>query len=158
MLQRIQSLFLFLAFTLCVLAFFFPFADFVLDGEMGYYFFSLTGLRDAGPGQAHLFNWVFSLPLWLLNSMAGFLCIYIIFQYKNRAHQLKMLRISILITILLIGFIFYYAASLIEKKLGMTPHYRMGIYFPLLAVLFQILANRAISRDDKLVRSADRLR
>ncbi|HNW54095.1 MAG TPA: DUF4293 family protein [Bacteroidales bacterium] len=32
------------------------------------------------------------------------------------------------------------------------------MYLPLVALVFQVMANRAIKRDDKLVRSADRLR
>jgi hypothetical protein len=158
MLQRIQSLYLFLAFIACVLAFFIPVADFVLNSEQGYFLFSILGLKDAGPGHQQVFNWMFSFPLWSLNALVGILCLYIIFQYKNRIRQLKLLRINVLINIILIGFLFYYSASLIESKLGMTPHYRAGIYFPLAAVLLQIMATRGIRHDEKLVRSADRLR
>ncbi|MHC1708011.1 MAG: DUF4293 domain-containing protein [Bacteroidales bacterium] len=158
MIQRIQSLYLFLAFVACLLTFFFPFADFVLNSEQGYFLFSLMGLIDSGPDRLQVFNWLFSLPLWSLNSFVGLMSLFIVFQYKNRVRQLKLLRINVFVNIILIGFIFYYAASLIENKLGMTPHYRAGIYFPLASIILQILATRAIRNDEKLVRSADRLR
>lgn len=158
MIQRIQSLYLLLAFIACVLTFFFPFADFVLNGDQGYYLFTVTGLRDTGPGHVQVFNWVFSLPLWAMNTLVGLLCIYIIFHFKDRITQLKLLRVNVFINLIFIGFVFYYASSLIENKLGMTPHYRIGIYFPLASILLQVLATRAIRKDEKLVRSADRLR
>lgn len=158
MLQRIQSLYLFLAFVACVLTFFFPFADFAQGGDQAYYLFKLTGLIDSKPPYLQVFNWVFNLPLWSTNTAVGIICIYVLFQYKNRIRQLKLLRISVFINIILVGFIFYYSTSLIENKLAMTPHYRAGIYFPLAAILLQILANRGIRKDEALVRSADRLR
>ena len=158
MLQRIQSVYLFLAFIALILTFFFPFADFALNGDQGYYLFTLTGLKDSGPEHVQVFNWIFSLPLWVLDTVAAIMCLMVIFNYKDRIKQLKLLRINIFVIIILVGFIFYYSSSLIENKLGMTPHYKAGIYFPLAAVVLQFLANRSIRKDEALVRSADRLR
>ena len=36
--------------------------------------------------------------------------------------------------------------------------YHVGCYLPVLAIAFLILANRAIKKDEKLVRSLDRIR
>jgi len=36
--------------------------------------------------------------------------------------------------------------------------YKYGIYLPVIALIFNLLANRFIRRDEKLVRSVDRLR
>jgi len=49
---------------------------------------------------------------------------------------------------------------MIEKKINIIPNYldSIGIYLPLIALVFMVMANRAIKRDEKLVRSADRLR
>jgi ABC-type polysaccharide transport system permease subunit len=56
--------------------------------------------------------------------------------------------------------IFFFYIPMIEKKISIVPDYSkaFGIYLPLVALVFLIMANRAIKRDDKLVRSADRLR
>lgn len=158
MIQRIQSVYLFLAFAACCLVFFLPFADFTLDAEKGYYYFTVLGLYTPGPDKIQVFNWLFALPLWLMNSLTAVLCLYILFQYKNRIQQLKLLRITVFINILFVGLIFYYASSLIEKKLGMTSHYKTGIIMPLISLVMEVLATQSIRKDERMVRSADRLR
>ncbi|MCX6270117.1 MAG: DUF4293 domain-containing protein [Bacteroidetes bacterium] len=158
MLQRIQSVFLLLACLACILTFFFPFAEFFSD--LGYYRFTLTGFKHISPEPVAVFSWFFAFPLCLLNSVLIVMTGYILSLYKNRVRQLKLLRISVFINIILVGLIFYYAHSLIEQKLGLSPVYTksIGIYFPLVSIIFQILANRSIRKDEMLVRSADRLR
>jgi uncharacterized oligopeptide transporter (OPT) family protein len=49
---------------------------------------------------------------------------------------------------------------LVERKTGIKPDYAggIGIYLPIVSLMFLVLANRAIKRDEKLVRSSDRLR
>ena len=62
--------------------------------------------------------------------------------------------------VMLIGLIFFVFSPLIGRTLNATVDYSAdaGIYFPLVALLMLILANRSIMKDEKLVRSADRLR
>ncbi len=75
---------------------------------------------------------------------------------------MKMCRLNALFLLGLIFSMFY----LIDKAQAMFEgmqieaeiHYGIGTYLPLLAVVLNILATRAIKKDDKLVRSADRLR
>ncbi len=158
MLQRIQSVYLFLAFAGLILTFFFPFASFYSD--LAYYRFSITGFHHIHPDPTPVFNWLFAFPLWLLDLVTAVMLLTITFSYRDRIRQLKLLRISLLINIVFIALVFYYAEYLIEQKLGLSPHYRgsTGLYFPIAAVFFQILATRAIRKDETLVRSANRLR
>ncbi len=157
MIQRIQTVYLSAAFLAMALIFAFPLAQFF--SETGAYIFSITGLKNMVPGGTNAFNTMIFIPLSIVAAGIGLLSVFTIFQYKNRAFQIKLTSIGVLASIALIIGIFFFV-HLIGKKIGIEPDYRKayGIYFPLVALVFMVMANRAIKRDDKLVRSADRLR
>jgi hypothetical protein len=158
MIQRIQTVYLTLAFVALALLFAFPLAQFF--SENGAYIFSVTGLKNMVPGEANAFSPIIFLPLIIVVVGLAFLSLFTIFQYKNRSFQIKLTSIGVLAAIALIMGIFFLYIPLIEKKINIVPDYRkaFGIYLPLVALVFMVMANRAIKRDDKLVRSADRLR
>ena len=83
--------------------------------------------------------------------------LFIIFKYKNRLLQIKLCRISILINTVIIVLIFFYTDSF-EKELATKADYKIGAVLPLLSVIFLYLAASAIRKDEKLVKSSDRLR
>lgn len=161
MIQRIQTIYLALTALALALLFAFPLAQFYapIDG-IGTYVFSITGLKNMVPGGDDAIKPFLFLPMTIVAVGICLLAVFVIFQYKNRAFQIKLTSIGILAIILMVMGIFFLYIPLIEKKIGIIPDYRkaFGIYLPLLALVFMVLANRAIKRDDKLVRSADRLR
>jgi hypothetical protein len=158
MIQRIQTVYLLLAIIALSLVFAFPLAQFF--AENGAYVFSVTGLKNMVPGEPPAFNAMLFLPLVVFTAGIALLDLFTIFRYKNRALQVKLTNIAVLATIALIMGIFFLYIPMIEKKINIVPDYRkaFGIYLPLVALVFQVMATRAIKRDDKLVRSADRLR
>jgi len=79
-----------------------------------------------------------------------------IFSFKNRKRQILLNTISIIINVLLIGVLAYWLLNLsggiqIPEK-GIEP------VFPLIAVIGLLIANIYIRRDERLVKSVDRLR
>ena len=158
MIQRIQTVYLSLAFVAIALLFAFPLANFF--SETGAYVFSVTGLKNMVPGEADAFKPVLFLPIIIVAAGIALIALYTIFQYKNRLFQIKLTNIGVLLAIALIMGIFFLYIPMIEKKIAIVPDYSkaFGIYLPLVALVFLVMANRAIKRDDKLVRSADRLR
>ena len=158
MIQRIQTVYLSLAFIAIALLFAFPLAQFF--AEDGAYIFSVTGLKNMVPGEPAAFNNLIFLPLILVSAGIGLLSLFTIFQYKNRALQVKLTNITVLASIAIIMGIFFAYVPVIKKKINIVPDYShaYGIYFPLVALVFTVMANRAIKRDEKLVKSADRLR
>lgn len=158
MIQRIQTLYLSFALIASALLFAFPLAQFF--GENGAYIFSITGLKNMVPDGTNPFNSMVFLPLIVVAAGLVLLTLFTIFQYKNRAYQIKLTNAGVLASIALIIGIFFLYIPMIEKKITITPYYldSIGVYFPLVALVFMVLANRAIKRDEKLVRSADRLR
>ena len=79
-----------------------------------------------------------------------------IFSFKNRKRQILLNTISIIINALLIGVLAYWLLNLsggiqIPEK-GIEP------IFPLIAVICLLIANVYIRKDERLVKSVDRLR
>lgn len=87
---------------------------------------------------------------------SALLSIVTIFLFKNRQLQFVMGRINILTNLILLGVLIYVSltlpgeASVSEKGIGM--------FVPVLAILLLFFANRAIKKDEDLVKSVDRLR
>jgi hypothetical protein len=158
MIQRIQSVFLFLAFIATVAIFFYPIAG--IYSDLFTYKFYVYELKNMVPGEPSLFTFMTTFPLLLLNVIIAAMALACIFLYKNRIRQARIVRLAILLEIVFIALIFFVYAGIIEKNLHATPDYleEAGIYFPLISLIFLILAYRFILKDERLVRSADRLR
>jgi hypothetical protein len=157
MIQRLQTIFLFLAAVSCVLMFFFPIAYFFHE-TLGNYKFFITGMQCMDPDPRVRVSTWFVAPLFLAAGLSVILSVVSIFLYRNRPYQIRLVAFNILLNILLIVLIFLVYTGKIESFLQITPSYQAGVSFPLLSLLFLILANRWIRKDEALVRSADRLR
>jgi predicted membrane channel-forming protein YqfA (hemolysin III family) len=79
-----------------------------------------------------------------------------IFSFKNRKRQMLLNRISIFINALLIGLLLYGLLNLSGGK--NFPEKGIEPIFPFLAIICLLIANRFIRRDERLVKSVDRLR
>lgn len=158
MLQRIQSLYLGLAVIALTLLFFFPIASFL--SETLYFDFSIAGLKSHVPGVIPDFPGWFTWPLAFLTLVIIILLGYTIYRFKNRSQQIMLTNIGVLLNVILVAAMLFLYTYLIEKKTGITPNYlsHIGVYLPLISLVFIMLANWAIKRDEKLVKSADRLR
>ncbi len=156
MIQRIQSLFLLFAVITCILTFVFPLASFW--AEEGSYKFFITGLKAILPGDK--VSGINAIPLIVITALIGAMSLTIFFLYKKRLLQLKILRFGIMLNIVLVLLILFFYVPAIEKITSIEADYtsEIGIYFPLICLVFLYLANRFINKDEKLVRAADRLR
>ncbi len=164
MIQRIQTLFLIVAFISTILLFFYPVANITEYTqvksetlETDYYELSATGFHDPSPDSIpQLSRYVF-VPLIIIIIMVLVLIGYTIFRYKNRLHQLKLIKMSIFLNIVMIAAIFLnYPKLFIDSQIDIEPG--LGAYFPLISLIFLLLANRYILKDEKLVKSTERLR
>jgi hypothetical protein len=161
MIQRIQSVFLFMAFLATVALFFYPIAGIYSDlVAYKFYVYELKNMAPLLPGEVPKFTFMTTFPLLLLNVLVGGMSLICIFLYKNRIRQAKIVRLAILLEIVLIVLVFFVYAGIIEKNLFVSPEYpeEAGMYFTLVTLIFLILAYRFIIKDERLVRSADRLR
>ena len=154
MIQRIQTVYLLIAEILIGALFFVPFAE-IAGKEGSIYRFDIKGIYLEGVQKSEIIY--SSLPLVLLWAVSLILILVTIFLYKNRVLQMRISTINIFILLGLGGLIFYYVRSGAKLLMGV---YSLTIYlvFPVIAAILIYLAIRAISKDELLVRSIDRIR
>jgi peptidoglycan/LPS O-acetylase OafA/YrhL len=144
MLQRIQTIYLIIAVIISgVVAFIVPFWN-EANGEMR---LLLDLLQDGR-------TYYRAIPILFVLSAIGSLVA--VFKYKNRTRQIIINRINIVINFLLLGIIVYHLLTL-PGEIDISEK-GIGVFIPLLVIVFLALANKAILKDEKLVKSVDRLR
>lgn len=129
MIQRVQTLFL----LLLVLA---QFSLFMMGGEI-----SIMGS---------------SIIIKSISITSLFFGLLAIFSYKNRKRQILLNQFNIFINALLIGLLIYW---LLNVSGGINfPEKGIELTFPLISLIGLFFANYYINKDEKLVKSVDRLR
>ncbi|WP_299336133.1 DUF4293 domain-containing protein [uncultured Psychroserpens sp.] len=79
-----------------------------------------------------------------------------IFSYKNRKFQFVLGRLNIILNFILLGFFVY--QLLIPPGESNISEKGVGIFIPILSIVLLVMANKAIKKDEDLVKSVDRLR
>ncbi len=145
MIQRIQTVFLLLAAISFFLLFQFPFA--------------VSDIANPGFLEDKDFDIFDNIVLVVLTALGGLIALIAIFLYKNRPLQIRLSYLIIILGIILVlvaAVLFYNEAANIMDKVGISDG--LGLFMPVLAFIFGFLAARFIRKDEKIVRSADRLR
>ncbi|MCP9198424.1 DUF4293 domain-containing protein [Gramella sp. GC03-9] len=79
-----------------------------------------------------------------------------IFMFKNRKLQFVLGRLNIILNLFLLGVFVYWSLSLPgEMEISEKG---IGMFLPIVSIVFLVLANKAIKKDEDLVKSVDRLR
>ena len=152
MIQRIQTLYLLLASSALGLQFALPYAQVGTDSP-----------AKADPVFADgVFNLIDNIGLLGLTGLGLVAGLVAIFLFKNRPLQGRIAAVGMMVSIMLAalcGFALYQAMSR-QYPEGATVQYQfgMGLGMPILAIALLWLAQRAIGKDENLVRSMDRLR
>ncbi|MBS7231407.1 DUF4293 domain-containing protein [Flavobacterium psychroterrae] len=137
MIQRIQTVYLILTFLITgVLVFFIPL--WTLNNGKNFYF-----MQDQ-----------FYTILFGLSTM---LTIISIISYKKRQNQFVMGRLNIILNLILLGLFVYRSLNLSGETLAVSEK-GIGMFLPIVAIVLLVLANKAIKKDEDLVKSVDRLR
>ncbi len=79
-----------------------------------------------------------------------------ILSFKKRQLQFVLNRLNIILNFVLLGVFVYRSLSLSGETL--VSEKGIGVLFPIISIVFLVLANKAIKRDEDLVKSVDRLR
>mgnify|MGYP001189638688 FL=1 len=143
MIQRIQSIYLFLAS--------------VVSGGLIFVFNLWKTLKEQifvlDLFSKELFTFKV-IPLMFITS--SILSLVTIFLYRDRKLQFVIGRIIILINLFLLGLLIYLSLTLPGET--SVSEKGIGMFLPILVVLLIVLANKAIKKDEDLVKSVDRLR
>jgi len=137
MIQRIQTVYLILTFiATSVLMLFIPL--WTLKGGALFYF-----------NQDPIYN--------VIVGLSTMLTIVSIISYKKRQNQFVMNRLNIILNLILLGLFVYRSLNLSGETLVVSEK-GIGMFLPIVAIVLLVLANKAIKKDEDLVKSVDRLR
>jgi len=130
MIQRVQSIFLFIAAIFAV-------GFLVCPG------IELNNVVTAG--KSHI-------PLLIIGSLSALISIADIFLFNNRILQMNVGKLNLVLLVVLVGLSAWTEYGDGDFQPG------VGIFLPFVAYIFNWLALRYIRKDEDLVRSTDRLR
>lgn len=151
MIQRIQSIWLLLASITILCLLFVPVLTDKSSG--GTYILYGSGIKF---WDGDVIDQSANTPLFISTILAGLISLVNIFNFRNRTLQKRIASLNIL---LILGLSFW--LSQLGKNLpgGLEKsEINLGLFLPLIAIIFTLLAIRGIKKDEKLIRSADRLR
>lgn len=163
MIQRIQSIFLVLVSATMVAMLFFPLWQKVdTEGKEKITLTPWTIVHDKEnpqTEQAEIVTEKAVYPIAGLAIIGAIVALFSVFKYDNRLLQMKLGALNSLVIGGSLGFAVYYIFEA-ENALpqNISGAYLPGFYFSAAALFFNALANRFIRRDERLVRSADRIR
>ena len=84
------------------------------------------------------------------------LAVVSIVMYKKRQNQFVVNRLNMILNLFLLGFFVYRSLSLSGETV--VSEKGIGMLIPVFSIVFLVLTNRAIKKDEDLVKSVDRLR
>lgn len=157
--QRIQTVFLAVGILALLASMVFPIWSIDANGEpkvlTSFYLMSVSN-NQTGTG-AHYAYLPYAVTAMLCVGAITLAFIEIL-KYRNRTTQMK---IGALNSFFLVGVIlasFYFSSDLMKSLQAGGGAYGLGMWLPGVAVLCNLLANRFIRKDEKLVRDSNRLR
>lgn len=155
MIQRIQSVYLLLTTLISILFLNGSIFKFVDKSASLIKLTFANIVKVTGTGGSEMIGSV--IPVSVLLILIPILALVTIFLYKKRSIQLLLTKILIVLVIIFILTLAYYSYLIVVRHSGsISADFKMIL--PLLMLLFSILAYRGISKDDRLVKSYDRLR
>lgn len=136
MIQRIQTVYMFLAFAVA--------------GGLSLVL-PLWTLADGTSYIAGMNTWY-----TLLFASSAALSMYAILQYKKRQTQFVVNRLNMILNFILLGLFVFRSLNLSGET--QVSEKGIGMLLPLVSIFLLAFANRAIKKDEDLVKSADRIR
>jgi hypothetical protein len=156
MIQRIQSLYLFIAAMLTGSFIWLKLAT--LANDTSTHTLTFKGIMQSsttmGEPSQLLYN---SWPLALLVIITTVVSLIALFLYKKRMLQIRIVGMNAALQLGLFAMVFYLGQTS-ASNLEAVISYHLPVAFPLVAVVLSILAIIAIGKDEALLRSFNRLR
>jgi hypothetical protein len=137
MIQRIQTVYLLIALVILgALPFVFP-------------LFTMSDGKE--------FRFMNDFFYTVLFGLSTTLTLISIMYFKKRQHQFVLNRLTIILNLILLVLFVYRSLNLSGEAVQVSEK-GIGMFLPIVAIVFLALANKAIKKDEDLVKSADRLR
>ena len=142
MIQRIQSLWLLLAAVAMFLALKLPFAV-------------AKSLESGNTKDITVDEYLIAFLIAILLSVGS---LVIIFLFKRRSNQKRLIWLGILTSVLFIVLMYFHVEEYKTNDNNITASFSIGAVFPIVYIIFMAMAYAGVRRDEKLIRSIERLR
>lgn len=152
MIQRIQTIYLLLAAIVTGIFTFMSMATLYTQGAPIQ--FSGTGFYEAGSNEAIAYVW----PLTIVCALAALLPLLNIFLYRNRLLQIRVCHFTTLMLLAVYATFGIYVYNMSMTLQAESIQWGAALSMPFVALILNIIAQSRIRADERLVRSADRLR
>jgi uncharacterized membrane protein YhaH (DUF805 family) len=155
MIQRIQSIFMALAAVWAILMIIVDPVYFEMIASDKMYELKGQGLFLLSDIEPQLSSY----PVLALLALLAIVPMGAILRFKDRKLQMKLMRLNMILALGFIGLAVFYidrSQALIGEETDIIPS--IWFYTSAVPILFSILANRFIKKDEDLVKAADRLR
>jgi len=151
MLQRKQTIYLFIAIVVTVIALVFPLGFYEQEGLVTGNMYNLWIIT--AQDMHDMVVW----PLFAIQLVTLPLAVISIFAYRNRIFQSRLCSLNIL---LLVGWyiVFVVYTFVFNGRYNSVFHYSLIDLLPLLSIILYFIARKGIMAEEKLVRDADRIR
>lgn len=157
MIQRIQTVYLFVAFVVTIVLLFIP-IGYIYTPDSAYVF-TCFNVKLIPPMEGVLMN---TLYIALILIVSACMSLYAIFKFKDRMKQSRIVSFNMLVFLIAIVMMIWIFPDYIFKRNAVlansTFRFNNWIMIFVLPPVAMFLANRAIRNDEKKVRAADRLR
>ena len=155
MIQRIQSIYLLLASISSGILLGTPL--YYSETASAKYTLYIGGLLQTHPEESILSN---HPALFSVGILLTLFPVIILFLYKKRQIQMRLSASAMMANTAMLMLLAGIANKSLEQITGdhLNEAFGVGLLLPALSIVFLFLANKAIRKDDKLIRSADRLR
>jgi len=156
MIQRIQTVYLLAIVVLSGFVFFSPLAELINKVDNIFYlvdFKSISMVQPTGGNTIESRIWAVTA----VTAVVPILALITIFSFKNRVKQIRftVINMSFMLSFYIFMTLYLWPAC---ERLHADWHLQIVSVFPLLNLILSYLAIGAIGKDDKLVKSLDRLR
>jgi uncharacterized protein DUF4293 len=157
MIQRIQTIYLLVALAINAFVYSLTLATFNYHELSNV--FSLFGLIDRETGEMLFENWL--IPALSISSIL--VTLLAIFLFKRRNIQIKTAQLALFFQTAFVAAIFFFVDQVSTKlaesaNIDVDVNYESGSWLALFPLIFLFLAIKAIKKDEKMIRAADRLR
>ena len=149
MIQRIQTVYLLLSVIIMIALNWMPIAYFE---EINFYTYGISSTI------ANASLYITTFPIAVIVIASTILAAISIFMYKNRFKQAKIVALSIFLDVMFYPTFIAYLWYSKEALMNIDNSFSFALIIPAISIILKSLAAKAIKADEKLVRSADRIR
>ncbi|MCW3804706.1 DUF4293 domain-containing protein [Plebeiibacterium marinum] len=153
MIQRIQTIFLLIAFAFGLSMFFTSQIEYTAETIYALSFKGINAI-DASESTKSIPTIALSILLFLTPAVS-FISIFL---FKNRMVQIRLCAANIGLLIGTTGLIYYFGSVGLKELNAQSLSYSVTMVFPIAGAILNFLALRAIGKDEALIKSMDRIR